>query len=259
MRIPLVTTSFPNLQSLKLRYCGSLGMAFLKDRGSDLYQLDFESLHDDDESVFDELKKIKFSKLERLRIGHWVPSNITQHIIETAPNLTSACYATNDDAPEKGKMSQFINEIVSKKGTFCDLYVSLVDDSDYLECISRTIEFALQSTRRYKRKMLRIGIECKQRMDYVETGETLGFVSRILNQLLLCDVHEYALFIQLRTKKECRDSLMNDVKELVDDLEYVELVRSEGFVFIIRSKGSKMNSYKKWWNDCGRLTDRVIY
>lgn len=254
--IPLITASFPNLQSLKLQDCDLLGEAFLKHRGSDLYQLDLDLLDDsEDDWMYDNLQKIKFSKLERFRVDHRIPSEITQHIIETASNLISACYVIEDEAPEKSKISQFINGVLTKSGKSSHLYVS-TDDSKNLECISRTIEFALQSTRKSKKTVLRIGIECT---DNVEMNETLVLISRMLNQLLLCDVHEHALFVQLATKQQCRESLMKDVKVLVADLGNVELVRSEGCVFIIRSKGSNINSYKKWWKQCKTLTTRVIY
>ena len=254
----LAASAFPQMDSLTLTGWNELQEAFLKYRGSDLIQLDLDPARDiTNQSLFRDFQKVKFGKLQRLRIVHEVPSEITQQILETAPNLESVCYWMGYPRQQinNEKISHFISDILTKKQKLSDLYIYTYYTTT-LDSIGRAIEFALQSTRKRNRKLLRIGIEC---MTVVEVNETVVLTSRILNRLLLCDIDEYTLFLQLRPKWGLEKSLIKDVKELVDNLENVELVRSEGCIFIIRNKGSRINSYKKWWNKDGVIERRMTY
>ena len=252
----LASSAFPQMDSLTLTGWSELPEAFLKYRGSDLIQLDLDPARDiTDQSLYRDFKKVKFTKLQRLRIAHQAPAEIMQQILETAPDMESACYSIRYKREQYEKISHFINDILAKKQKLSDLYVRTFH-LGALECIGRAIEFALQSTRKRNRKSSRIGLEC---MAVVEVNETVVLTSRILNRLLLCDIDEYALFIRLRPKEGLEESLIKDVKDLVDDLENAELVRSEGCIFIIRSKGSRINSYKKWWNKNAVIDLRMIY
>ena len=242
----LVTKSFPNLQSLTACHYGPLTNQFLRYRGPDLYQLNLESWAQPRELLASEnIKKIKLQKLQRLRISRRIPLEIRQRIIQTSPNLDSVCYSIRARSQSNHQISQFITDILTKKKTLKDLCVETFF-SDKLDCISKAIEIGLQSTRKWKRKLLKIGIECFVEVD---VNEGVVIISRILNRLMLCNIDEYALFLNLQTDSMYRETLINDVKDLVDGLGNVELISSEGCVFIIRSKGSKINMYKKWWDE----------
>ena len=248
----LVTTSLPNLHSLTVHGSDALANAFLKYRGPDLYQLDLGQLGATHSLRFDELKKINFFRLQRLRIDHDVPLKIVQHIVKTSANLISACY-TAKYLPEQGdndheEISQFINAMLTRKENVSDLCVETFG-LEQLECTSKAIECALQTTRNSKRKLLRIGLVG---FHSLEVNEAVVIISRMLNRLSLCNVDEYALFVQLfHVKDDKKERLIQDVKDLVDNLETVELVRSERCVFIIRNKRSRINSYKMWWEEGG--------
>ena len=254
----LVAESFPNLQSLRVVRSDPLAKTFLKYRGPDLYQLNLWSLYGVRNQLVSDLKNIKFRKLERLRIYDDVSSEITQPIVETAPNLNTVCY-TIRFGEDENKISQFITAILTRKKV-SDLYVETFF-SKPLDCISKAIEIALQSTRKCERKLFRIGIECHEYDRLLKVNEALVYISRILNRLLSCNIDEFVLFVQLRAiyrMKAHTANLKKDIKDMIDDLGNVELVRSEGCVYIIRTKGSSVNSYKKWWNE-GDSDYRVIY
>lgn len=244
----LVTGSFPHLQSMTVCRCGPLTNQFLRYRGPDLCQLDLT----EPGGQLGGLEKIKFLKLQRLRISRNIPLEVTQRIVQTSPNLDSACYSIKR-CTNVEPISQFINEILTTKRNLNDLYI-FTHFADKLDCIGKALEIALQSTRKWKRKLLRIGLECSR---VVEFNETVVIISRILNRLMLCNIDEYALFVQLRTAH--MEILINDVKDLIGVLGNVELVRSERCIFIIRSKGSRINSYKKWWNEGEIDRYKVIY
>ena len=245
---PSAKASFPHLHSLSVHESDAFANAFLKYRGPDLYQLDLKAWPS---FPVDEIKKIKFSRLQRLHIHHGVPSEIAEHIVKTASNLNSACYTTYhiSRASVHDEMSQFIHSLLTTKGNLSDLSVCMYR-LEQLDFVSKTIECALQTTRKRKRKLLRIGLQC---FAIHKVDEAAVLISRMLNRLSLCKIDEYALFTMLyagNRKKE--NEMMQEVKDLVADLENVELVRSEASVFIIRSKGSRINSYKMWWNEGGQ-------
>ena len=252
----LVAAAFPSLNSLMVHYSDMMAMAFLKYRGPNLFQLD---LGTSPSLLFNELKEINFLRLRRLRIHVVVSSEIVQHIVKSASNLENACYTASSTsrADENDEMSQFINTLLMREENFNDLFLSL-HRPEQLECASKAIQCALQNTRKWKRKLLRIGL---QYFHLLEVNEAVVVISRILNRLSLCNIDEYALFAKLRSGEDKQREMIQDVQDLVDNLENVELVRSEGCVFIIRSKGSKINAFKMWWNEGGPYESRmpIIY
>ena len=252
----LFTESLPNLNSLTVLRSGSLALQFLQLRGANLLQLDLI-----DTPSFRVLMKVKFTKLQRLRITEQMPPEFAKHIVATASNLNSVCFriVRQSEPINKEAISRFISGLFTEKKTLTHFHVQ-VSDSICLEAACQAIGYGLESTKKWNRKLMSVGLEIS---DKLERSVMMVHISSILGRLRLCQIGEWSLFVRIEGSlppKLNKTSLVAEVKELVRDLGDVELVRSEGCVFIIRSKGSKINSYRMWWKE-GYLgeDDRVIY
>ena len=268
----LFTESFPNLESLKLNWGDALAVKFLQYRGANLLRLNLDdfSTHSNP-SAMANLTKVKFAKLQRLRITQYTPFELTKHIIKNSPNLHSICFNMDrfGSVPMKREtISKFITGLIRKKKTLTHLHVNL-SDSPRLEAVCHAMQYGLESTRKWKRKKMNIGLKSNDKMDM---SVTMVHIPNMVHRLMRSHIDEWALFVHIvpmysdasdvdyrRKMKRKMNSLIKEVKELVEDLGNVELVRSEGCVFIIRSKGSKINSYKMWWNEGAEEHKRVIY
>ena len=269
----LFTESFPNLDSLKLDLSDTLAVKFLQYRGANLVRLNLDDLGSrGNPSAMANLTKVKFAKLQRLRITQHTPSELTKHIIKNSPNLHSICFGMDRfgrSAMIKETISKFITGLITEKKTLTHLHVNL-SDSLYLEAVGNAIQYGLESTRKWKRKKMNIGLQSN---DNVDMSVTMVHIANMVHRLLRSHVDKWFLFVHIvpiysgalddvdyRRKRERKmNSLMKEVKELVQDLGNVELVRSEGCVFIIRSEGSQINSYKMWWKEGVEDYERVIY
>ena len=267
----LFTDSFPNLNSLTLTHSDSVAKGFLKHRAADLYQLHLDSLCDiTDQSEMAALKRTKFTKLQRLHISNEVDWELTDHILGTAPVLTAFSYLIDyrSTGVVKEEIQKRITGVLKEKRSLTDLHVE-VWCSQHLDTACQAIEFGLVATRKWKRKLLRIGIEALMPVEY---EEGIVLVSRILTRLALCDIKEFVLFSQIgfakhgcncyiesrsedspcewcRRGPKIRQSLMKEMNHLVTGMGTVALIRSEEYLFVIKNKGSAINSYKKWWNE----------
>ena len=200
----LITASFPNLVSLtSSRTLGTgqsdpLAMNFLKYRGAYLCQLDLDLSMSSLE--LDQLKKVKFTKLLRLRVAQRVGVDIVEHILKRAPDLVALCYlnhcTSNYNSRTEATMLQ-IEGVLKEKRNLTDLYV-VTQDSKQVDAVCQAIELGLQSTRKWNRKLLKIGIEFDMEM---KIEQILVFLSRILNGLLLCDIDEFAVFLHDRSMR----------------------------------------------------------
>lgn len=275
---PFFSDSFPNLNSFKscidiLDRRNPLSLLFLKYRGADLFGLDIDSsVSITGPSDLEDLKRVKFMKLQRVRFTSKVAVNIIEHILETAPDIAAVCYRIGDDRPALSRQMilQRIQGILKEKKKLTDLHISAAD-SEKLDAVCQAIEIGLQSTRKWKRKLLRIGVESAVEM---KLEETIVIITRILNRLLLCEIGEFALFHEYKPNDVCDqfwhsfgksrrekaydELLVKELRDLVNDIGNVELIRSDGDVFIFRKKGSRINCYKKWWNE-HQFDEQVIY
>ena len=257
--------SFPNLDSLTLDWSDTLAVKFLQYRGANLLRLNLDdfSTHSNP-SAMANLAKVKFATLQRLRITQYTPFGLTIHIIKNSPNLHSICFNMDrfGSVPMKREtISKFITGLITKKKTLTHLHVNL-SDSPYLEAVCEAIQYGLESTRKWRRQKMTIGLEGDDKEDM---SVTMVHISNMVHRLMRSHIDEWALFVHfedadyLRKSELKRNSLIKEVKELVQDLRNVELVRSEGCVFIIRSEGSKINSYRMWWNEGVGEYEMVIY
>lgn len=247
----LISELFPNLNSLTVSQQSSDLIKFLlQNRGEELCQLDLSS------QGIESLRNIRFTKLQRLRIQHHFTSDlkVAHHFVTTAPNLVSLSYSigflgSECDDLAKRNITSFITDILTKKRQLSDLYVKIWE-SEHLEFVCEAIDYGLHSTRKWKRKLMMV----------------IGCTCNILKQMVLCDIKEYALFLQFRNRKEPddnEDSLIKRMNDLMYGMGNVELIRTARNVFIIRDKGCKINCYKKWWMKMRYTSrgkeDRVIY
>ena len=243
----LFTESLPNLNSLTVLRGDTLALNFLQFRGANLLQLDLiENLS------FRVLMKVKFTKLQRLRITEQMPPEFAKHIVATASNLNSVCFriVRQSEPVNKEAISRFITGLFTEKKALTHFHVQ-VSDSICLEAACQAIGYGLESTKKWNRKLMSVGLEIS---DKVEMSIMMVHISSILGRLQLCQIGDWCLFVRIEGSlpaKMKKTSLVAEVKDLV---------RSEGCVFIIRSKGSKIDSYKMWWKE-GYLgeDERVIY
>ena len=233
-----------NLKSLRIANY-PLAVSILRHCGANLEHLDLcwsDTRHDD-------LTAIKFTKLQKLRIFHSLSSEIKNHIIQSAPNLTSICCIVGK---QSNSMDEFISKILKTKKMLNHLHVTVAirEDPKTIASICQAIEYGLQSTRKVRRKKMMIGL---QSTNNVDINSMVVHISSILIRLQLCYIDDFALFYQVLSPSfsNCLDVelLEQEMKDLVEGLGNVELIRSEGCVFIIRSTGSRVNSYKMWWNE----------
>ena len=266
----LFTKLFPNLNSLTLFESDEAAAQFLKYRGAQLCQLDLYSFTRNEnqinQSLLDDVLKVKFTKIQRLRINHQVPADIIEHLLSNSPNLSQICYWLNslENDPSKHELTDRITGILKEQICLTDLYI-YSRTSEPLDYLCQAIECGLMVTRKWKRKLMRIGIETSYT---VEWGKAIMHISGILTRLLLCNIKEFVVFLKIDQRQclnikcseeapcECcakdqtnRKAMEKEIKDLVDDMGTVELMRSAGYVFIIKNRQSKINAYKMWWNE----------
>ena len=241
-----------NLKSLRMADY-PLARSILRHYGSQLEQLDLYL----SAPPYDDLISIKFTKLQKLHIEHTLASEIKNHIIESAPNITSICCLFGR---QSNSIDAFLTKILKKK-KLTHLHVIAANrlEPKTMASVCQAIEYGLQSTRKLKREKMMIGLQTGNNVDI---NSMAVHISSILTRLQLCNIDEFALFYQVLAPyfSNCLDvELMNqEMKDLVEGLGNVELVRSERSVFIVRSKGSRINSYKMWWNEFSGVS-KFIY
>ena len=161
---------------------------------------------------------------------------------------------------QSNSINAFLTKILKKK-KLTHLHVIAANrlEPKIMASVCQAIEYGLQSTRKLKREKMMIGLQSGNNVDI---NSMTVHISSILIRLQLCNIDEFALFYQVLSPyfSNCLDVelMKQEMKDLVQGLGNVELVRSEGCAFIIRSKGSSINSYKMWWNE-GMSNGRSIY
>lgn len=278
----LFTESFPKLRSLSLTACNVLSEGLLRYRGADLVRLELNDFF-----AQNLLETIDFSNLRELGLGNASQTKcIVDGILKTATNLKQVrCWLDHPSISASHAVQQTLADNIRKLLTHSEslthYHFEVTNDASALGTVCDAIEMGLHLIQDRKRDILSIGVETHD--GRLTVSRAVLHISRLLNKLILCKVQEYMLFWQMHheeiedmcehgvgdgicsecsTRAATQQKMKDEVKAIIERTNTAELIRAEGGVFIIRNKGSNMNSYRKWWNE-GKMNEsddeRVIY